>query len=557
MSEPPRDKTSTEASPPLKGADSLVGTHLKDGRYTLVRVIATGGMARIYEAVDHTLERTVAVKVLIPDRSGTEEDDTLMMRFKREANAVAQLNHPNIVQVYDYGEEPSGIYFIVMNLVRGKDLAQELGRLRRSGVKMDIGRAFKIMEQVASALDEAHKLGIIHRDIKPSNILIDGDDRVTLTDFGLLLRPATDSTFGTAFGTPRYISPEQAIASNKVTPQSDIYSLAVIFFEILTGKTPFNGETPMEIAIAHIHEPPPSVVALNPTIPPAVEVELFKALDKQPENRHRNSASFIYSMRKAFGMAIDDTPLVSFIPPSKPTKPEKLDERIAEVRAAAENARAAAPPKSSTPSVASIPSPAPTALSSKPAKQSLPSSEPTRGRSANRLPVLLAVLIALLILVVVVLLFFRPDDEPSIGVGGATEEATGEVIVDTSIPILLVYDEFSFTVINIGETDAAISRIAFQRADQVATEIGGSISGGSLPPGSCFRIRAQDRQANLPSECRELRNEVTHPTGDAPFYFWRSSGTVTTFTALIDGQSVGECASVDRAQSQTCDLSLP
>lgn len=553
MSEPPRDKTSTESSPPLKGADSLVGTHLKDGRYTLVRVIATGGMARIYEAVDHTLERTVAVKVLIPDRSGTEEDDTLMMRFKREASAVAQLNHPNIVQVYDYGEEPSGIYFIVMNLVRGKDLAQELGRLRRAGIKMDVGRAFKIMEQVASALDEAHKLGIIHRDIKPSNILIDSDDRVTLTDFGLLLRPATDSTFGTAFGTPRYISPEQAIASNKVTPQSDIYSLAVIFFEILTGKTPFNGETPMEIAIAHIHEPPPSVVALNDTIPPAVEIELFKALDKQPENRHRNSASFIYSMRKAFGMAIDDTPLVSFIPPSKPTKPEKLDERIAEIRAAVDNARAAvAPAFNNPPSAASIPSPAP----AKPEKQTS-----KRSRSPikiNRTPLIIAGVVVLIVLVIGAVLLLR-QTEPTPPIVGelATDEATAEVVVDTSIPILLIYDEFSFTVINMGERDAAINRITFQRADQDVTEIGSFVSGGSLSPGWCFRIRAQDRQMNLQPECRELRSEVTRPTGDAPSYFWRASATVTNFTALIDGAPVGQCVSVERSQSHICELSLP
>ncbi len=556
MSEPPRDKTSTESSPPLKGADSLVGTHLKDGRYTLVRVIATGGMARIYEAVDHTLERTVAVKVLIPDRSGTEEDDTLMMRFKREASAVAQLNHPNIVQVYDYGEEPSGIYFIVMNLVRGKDLAQELGRLRRANIKMDVGRAFKIMEQVAAALDEAHKLGIIHRDIKPSNILIDSDDRVTLTDFGLLLRPATDSTFGTAFGTPRYISPEQAIASNKVTPQSDIYSLAVIFFEILTGKTPFNGETPMEIAIAHIHEPPPSVIALNDTIPPAVEVELFKALDKQPENRHRNSASFIYSMRKAFGMAIDDTPLVSFIPPSKPTKPEKLDERIAEIRAAVDNARAAVAPAFNT-SAASIPSPAPNAAASKPEKQPSTRRQTTRRSPINRTPLIIAGVVVLIVLMIgVVLLLRQVGNTPVVG-EMATDEATAEVVVDTSIPILLIYDEFSFTVINMGERDAAIGRVTFQRADQAVTEIGGFVSGGSLAPGWCFRIRAQDRQMSLQPECRELRSEVTRPTGDAPSYFWRASATVTNFTALIDGEPVGQCISVERSQSHTCEVSLP
>ena len=242
----------------------LVGRQLGD--YTLVGVLATGGMARIYEAVDRRLGRQAAVKVLEANPDNRYDDDAMPMRFQREARAVAQLEHDNIITIYQYGEQ-EGLYFIAMKLVRGRDLAQEWSRLRRTGALMDVRRGLRILEQVASALDYAHAAQIIHRDVKPSNILIDASDRATLTDFGLVMQRTIDTTLGTAFGTPRYIAPEQALNSGNAVPQSDIYALGVITYELLTGRTPFDGETALEIALNQINAPVPPPRSLNQSIP--------------------------------------------------------------------------------------------------------------------------------------------------------------------------------------------------------------------------------------------------------------------------------------------------
>ena len=158
------------------------------------------------------------------------------------------------------------------------------------------------MEQVASALDCAHEAEIIHRDVKPSNILLDGTDRATLTDFGLVMQ-AFDNTLGTAFGTPRYIAPEQALNSGSAVAQSDTYALAIILYEILTGQTPFDGSTPMEIALSHINDPVPPPHTLNDTIPEEAEVEILKALDKEPNNRHATASEFIAAVKRAYDPA--------------------------------------------------------------------------------------------------------------------------------------------------------------------------------------------------------------------------------------------------------------
>jgi serine/threonine protein kinase len=237
--------------------DPLIGQQLGD--YRLSSLLAAGGMARIYKGTDHKLQRQAAVKVL--EQVQIASDTTLTQRFRREARAVAALEHENIITIYQYGEE-AGVYFLAMKLIRGKDLAAELKRLQRGGKRMPVERVLHICEQVAAALDYAHAAGIIHRDVKPSNILLDKDDKAVLTDFGLVLRAAAETTMGTAFGTPRYIAPEQAVSSNKAMPQSDIYALGVILYEMLTGQTPFNGETPMQIALSHISDAPPPLRSL-------------------------------------------------------------------------------------------------------------------------------------------------------------------------------------------------------------------------------------------------------------------------------------------------------
>ena len=280
---------------------NLIGKQLGD--YTLVGVLATGGMARIYEGVDRRLGRQAAVKVLELNPNGHDDDtdsEMLPQRFQREARAVAQLEHDNIITIYQYGEQ-DGFYFIAMKLIRGKDLAQELARLRRNGLRMEVQRGLRILEQVASALDHAHQAQIIHRDVKPSNILLDASDRATLTDFGLVMQQETfDTTLGTAFGTPRYIAPEQAVHSGSAVTQSDVYAFAIILYEVLTGQTPFDGSTPMEIALSQINDPPPPPRTINDSIPAVAEQEILRALEKDPTKRQKTAGELINAVKQAY-----------------------------------------------------------------------------------------------------------------------------------------------------------------------------------------------------------------------------------------------------------------
>ncbi|MGB7338908.1 MAG: serine/threonine-protein kinase [Phototrophicaceae bacterium] len=282
--------------------ENLVGKKLGD--YILREKLTSGGMAHIYLGDDEKLQRRAAIKILTSDLAGN--DEILRERFEREARAVARLEHDSIVPIYQFGEE-GNLYFIAMRYIEGNDLADEMKTYKQREEKMPVTRMLSIMEQVASALDHAHKRGIIHRDVKPSNVLLLKDteekgDKAVLTDFGLVLWEDVDKTLGTAFGTPRYISPEQATDSQSALPQSDIYSLAVIVYEILTGEVLFKGNTPMEVALSHITEPPKPPRAHNPDIPAEAQREILKALQKDSSKRHTSATRFIDALKEAYNM---------------------------------------------------------------------------------------------------------------------------------------------------------------------------------------------------------------------------------------------------------------
>lgn len=283
--------------------ENLVGKKLGD--YILRTKLTSGGMAHIYLGDDEKLQRRAAIKILTPDISG---DDTILReRFEREARAVAQLEHDSIVPIYQFGEE-GNLYFIAMRYIEGNDLADEMKTYKERKELMPIERMMNILTQVAAGLDHAHKRGIIHRDVKPSNILLrkqqtgDKGDKAVLTDFGLVLWEDVDKTLGTAFGTPRYISPEQATDSQSALPQSDVYSLAVIVYEILTGEVLFQGNTPMEVALSHITELPKPPRAHNPDIPADAQREVLKALQKDSGKRHTSATKFIEALKEAYNL---------------------------------------------------------------------------------------------------------------------------------------------------------------------------------------------------------------------------------------------------------------
>ena len=256
------------------------------GRYVLKESIGQGGMADVYLAYDKILQRTVAVKIM---RSSLTGDPVYVTRFHREASAAAALTHKNIVEIYDVGEEGDD-YYIVMEYVPGqtlKELIYKRGALHYV-------EAIDVMKQVASATAKAHSMGIVHRDLKPQNIMVTDSGVVKIGDFGIAsiqsLSQVTQTD--TIMGSLHYLAPEVA-RGEKATVQSDIYALGIVFYELLRGDVPFNGESPVNIALKHMRDEIPSVRQFNPSIPQSVENIIIKATAKNIKERYQ-SASEMY-----------------------------------------------------------------------------------------------------------------------------------------------------------------------------------------------------------------------------------------------------------------------
>lgn len=264
------------------------------GDYVIEKLLGQGGMAQVYKAVDPNLNRQVAIKVINP---GVAEDPEYTKRFKREAQTVAKLSHPNIVSVYQFGVVGAR-HYMAMAFIDGVDVEWLINDYINENRMIAYADTLRIFTQIASALDYAHSQGVIHRDVKPSNILVNKQGRAFLTDFGLV-RDLAIPTLGEIFGSPEYISPEQAVNSADAVPQSDLYSLGVVLFQMLTGSVPFFGGHPNDVALKHIQEPPPSPREFNHTISPELEAVVLHALEKEPGGRFQSGAEFVTSLRQA------------------------------------------------------------------------------------------------------------------------------------------------------------------------------------------------------------------------------------------------------------------
>lgn len=255
-------------------------------RYEIISCVGQGGMADVYMAQDLILNRVVAIKVL---RSKLSEDPMTLVRFQREASAASRLSHPNVVDIYDVGEY-DGMHYIVMEYIRGRTLKQ-LVNIRGA---LSTEEAVHIMRQLTSAIVHAHQHNIIHRDIKPQNVLVKDDGTIKITDFGIAVaNDAVQLTLNNAvMGSAHYLAPETAQGKDP-DPQVDIYSLGIVFYELLTGKVPFHGKTPTEIAIKHLREPIPFVRDFNPSIPQSIENIVLKATAKNVEDRYKSAEEML------------------------------------------------------------------------------------------------------------------------------------------------------------------------------------------------------------------------------------------------------------------------
>jgi serine/threonine protein kinase len=285
------------------------------GKYQMTELLGRGGMAEVYKAHHQKLDRIVTIKVL---HSHLAEGRDFLERFTREAKAAAGLRHPNIVQVHDFDVEDDR-YYMVMDYIDGGSLQERLEALADSGAHLPFLQVVDILRQVAGALDFAHQQGIIHRDVKPSNILLDRSGNAYLTDFGIarIFGGMRVTASGALIGTPAYMSPEQG-RGDVLTPASDIYSLGVILYEMVTGKVPFDADTPVALILKHMQQPLPPASSLRPGLPAELEAVIGNVLSKAPEDRYVTATEMVNALQAA--LPGETMAALDAAPPAPPKK---------------------------------------------------------------------------------------------------------------------------------------------------------------------------------------------------------------------------------------------
>ncbi|MCA9899102.1 MAG: serine/threonine protein kinase, partial [Anaerolineales bacterium] len=273
---------------------SLTGQNL--GKYRVLEPLGSGGMARVYRGYHPQLDRFVAIKVL---RSDLVEDELFLTRFRREAQAVASLRHPNIIQVFDF-DVAEEIYFMVMELLDGDTLHTRLNDYRVRDEQMPWGEMVRILLDVLDGLSYAHQEGMIHRDIKPANILLTRRGQAVLADFGIaqIVGGTRHTMSGALLGTLNYMAPEQALEGSSDV-RSDLYSLGIVLYEMLTRRPPYDADTPLAILLKHVNDPLPLPTELNPEIPAALERIVLKALAKEPDGRFQSAPQMAEALKTA------------------------------------------------------------------------------------------------------------------------------------------------------------------------------------------------------------------------------------------------------------------
>src|SRR5258708_6329474 len=508
--------------------DPLIGMQLGD--YTIQTLVGRGGMANVYEALDEKLGRKAAVKVM---RIEHDHDAELTQRFIREARAAANLDHPNIVSVYQFGEGPP-LYYIAMKLIEGRTLLNILKRLRQQKKFLEPGQVQTIVEQIAAALDYAHSRGVVHRDVKPSNIMLTEDNRAFLTDFGLTMQLGEDSTAGTAFGTPRYIAPEQAIASHKAVPQSDIYSLGVVLYEMATGQPPFDSESPMTLALRHITHQPPAPSTVRADLPHPVQTVILKALEKRPDNRWPSATAMAEALHAAYDGVEPDVTL------SEETldAPDSLKQGAGLAPTASTEQTALMSSQPRVPGAAAASAPV----------------------IASRLPQISPRLLPAIVIVGVLLAIFTI-------ILGRTESNKPPLIEPFSTPtplpaarIRLIYSPDWFVVYNASGEPVSLEGVSFVRGDQPDRVFDAARFGATtyknLGAGQCLQIwmtTANDH--SLPMVCGPKTQNNPLSFTDPVIIFWALHGdkdVVGTFLVMRNRTPLQTCS----MHVNTCEFAL-
>ena len=283
------------------------------GKYRILDALGRGGMAQVFRGYHPQLDRYVALKVL---RSDLVEQDEFLARFRREAHAVSGLRHPNIVQVFDFDVQDDQ-HYMVMELLEGDTLRARLNEYRVRGERMPLSEILRILVEVLGGLGYAHKEGIIHRDIKPANIMLTRRGQAVLTDFGIaqIVGSTQYTVSGALMGTLNYMAPEQGFKGT-CDERSDIYSLGIVFYEMLTGYTPFEADTPLAILMKHLNDPLPLPSQVDPSLPRELEHIILKALAKDPQDRYQSAEEMAAAMQQVLDKKISDSPRLIVPPPS-------------------------------------------------------------------------------------------------------------------------------------------------------------------------------------------------------------------------------------------------
>ncbi len=510
--------------------DPLIGRQL--GNFKIERLLGRGGMASVYYGRDVKLQRTIAIKVLDARYQG---NPAYARRFVREAQMVATWRHENIVQIY-YADEQDGLFYFVMEYVDGPDLGRLLGDYSRRKQLMPYDEVVRIGCAVASALDYAHQRKVIHRDVKPSNVMLTSDRRVILTDFGLAL-DVEQGTLGEVFGSAHYIAPEQARNSSGAVPQSDLYSLGVILYEMLTGSVPFDDPSPISVSLQHMTTPPPPPRKLNPKITAGTEAVLLKALSKSPGGRYPTGHALMDALEATLQAKPADRQKTQ---PKKPPRPSQK------------------PPTGAGLKWLTfggivllfllvlggiwfkwgkdLPIPGWSPLSPPPTATRRPGAPDPRFKQRVYLPLAL--------------------------VQHPVPDATAEVVAPASTHgdgrrFMLFYNENGLYVLNDSDKDSQIAPLAFERLDaegQPQNRFEGwrwSRYYPSIREGKC--VSAEIRGAvSRPAECRSFSSQITVSRGDA-FVFWLEVEGSTQFRVLWNDQEVGLC----EIAAGECEVFLP